>query len=161
MPTPAPRIDIPRYMGDWFVIASIPTRLEKNAFDAIESYRLDDDGTIETTFTYRKGAFDGKPKKVTARGFVKDDDPSKSVWGMQFLWPIKADYRIAWISEDYSQVVVAREKRDYLWIMARTPTIPDADLARMKSFAASIGYDPARIEDVPQKPEGERAPRAN
>jgi apolipoprotein D and lipocalin family protein len=160
MPTPAPRIDIPRFMGDWYVIASIPTRLEKDAFDAIENYRLDDDGTIDTTFTFRKGAFDGKPRKLNARGFVKDD-PSKSVWGMQFVWPIKADYRIAWIAPDYSQVVVARAKRDYVWIMARTPGIPAEDLAKLKSFAGSLGYDPAKILDVPQKPIGERAPRPN
>ena len=150
MPTPAPRVDIPRYMGDWYVIATIPTRLEKDAFNAVESYRLDDDGTIETTFQYRKGGFDGKPKKLKARGFVRDD-PSNSVWGMQFVWPIKADYRIAWIAPDYSQVVVAREKRDYLWIMARTHEIPDEDFAKLKSFAVSLGYDPAKIEKTPQR----------
>ena len=151
MEIPAPHVDIPRYMGDWYVIASIPTPLEKNAYNAVESYALDDDGSIETTFTYRKGGFDGEPKKVTARGFVKDGATS-SVWGMRFIWPIKSDYRIAWIAEDYSQVVVAREKRDYVWIMARTPTVDPADLAKHKSFAQSLGYDAAKIRDVPQKP---------
>ncbi len=151
MPIPAPQVDIRRYMGDWYVIAGIPTRLEKHAFSAVESYRLDDDGSIDTTFQFRKGGFDGKPKTLKARAFVREH-PTKSVWGMQFIWPIKADYRIAWIAEDYSQVVVAREKRDYLWIMARTPAIPDADLARLKSFAVSLGYDPAKIENNPQRP---------
>jgi apolipoprotein D and lipocalin family protein len=134
------------------VIASIPSRLEKSAFNAVESYRLDDDGSIETTFRYRKGGFDGTQKTIHARGFVRDRS-TNAVWGMQFLWPIKADYRIAWIADDYSQVVVAREKRDYVWIMARTPKIPDEDLATMKSFAASLGYDPEKIEDVPQRAE--------
>jgi apolipoprotein D and lipocalin family protein len=151
MKIPAPQVDIPRYMGDWYVIASIPTALEKNAYNAIESYALDDDGSIQTTFTYRKGGFDGEPKKITARGFVKDD-PSKSVWGMRFIWPIQSDYRIAWIAEDYSQVVVAREKLDYVWIMARTPSVDPADLTKLKSFAQSLGYDAAKIQDVPQKP---------
>ena len=151
MSTPAPRIDIPRYMGDWYVIAVIPTPLEKDVFNAVESYRLDDDGSIETTFRYRKGGFDGKPKTLHARGFVRDRS-TNSVWGMQFIWPIKSDYRIAWIADDYSQVVVAREKRDYLWIMARTPEIPDDDLASRKSFAAQLGYDIAKIRDVPQRP---------
>jgi apolipoprotein D and lipocalin family protein len=149
MTLPTPQVDIPRYMGDWYVIGGIPTPLEKDAFNAIENYSLETDGTIKTTFTYRKGSFDGKPKKIGARGFVKDD-PSHAVWGMQFIWPIKADYRIAWISPDYSQVVVAREKRDYLWIMARSPVIPDGDYAKLTELAVSLGYDPAEIKKSPQ-----------
>ena len=149
MQIPAPHVDIPRYMGDWYVIASIPSRLEQDAFNAVESYALDEDGTIRTTFTFRKGGFDGKPKKLTARGFVKDA-ATHAVWGMRIVWPFKSDYRIAWIADDYSQVVVAREKRDLVWIMARTPHVDDGDLARLKSFAQSLGYDVAKIQDVPQ-----------
>src|SRR5262245_32842093 len=149
METPAPHVDLPRYMGDWHVIATIPTRLEKEAHNSVETYRLDDDGSIETTFRYRKGSFDGKPKTVHARGYVKDRD-NNAVWGMQFIWPIKADYRIAWIADDYSQVVVAREKRDYVWIMARTPRIPDEDLRERIRFAERLGYDAAKIRAVPQ-----------
>ena len=151
MSTPAPTIEIPRYMGDWYVIGSIPTSMEKDAYNAVENYKLDEDGTIATTFTYRKGGFDGKPKKTTARGFVKDKT-TNSIWGMQFIWPIKADYRIAWISPDYQQVVVAREKRDYLWIMARKPKIDESDYESMKKFAGTLGYDVSQIKRVPQDP---------
>lgn len=55
-------------------------------------------------------------------------------------------------------MVVAREKRDYVWIMARTPQVSGSDLARLKSFAVSLGYDATKIQDVPQN--GERAPVA-
>lgn len=151
METPAPQVDLKRYMGDWHVIGVIPTRLEKDAYNAVETYRLDDDGSIETTFRFRKGGFDGKAKELHARGFVKDR-VTNSIWGIQFIWPIKADYRIAWIADDYSQVVVAREKRDYLWIMARTPQIPDADYRERVAFAVGLGYDAAKIVKVPQKP---------
>ena len=44
------KVDLERFMGDWYVIASIPTFIEKEAFNAVESYRLDDDGTVATTF---------------------------------------------------------------------------------------------------------------
>ena len=44
-------VDLPRFMGDWYVVANIPTRLEKGAHNPIESYRLDTDGTIATTFS--------------------------------------------------------------------------------------------------------------
>ena len=70
---------------------------------------------------------------------------------MQFVWPIKADYRIAWLAPDYSQTVIGREKRDYVWIMARTPRIPDADYERILRFIAGQGYDIALIRKVPQR----------
>jgi apolipoprotein D and lipocalin family protein len=100
-------VDLDRFMGDWYVIASIPTYIERDAWNAVESYHLDDDGSIATTFTFRKGGFDGPEKRYTPRGFVFDRS-SNAVWGMQFVWPIKADYRIAYLSEDYGQTVIAR-----------------------------------------------------
>ena len=60
-PIPTARhVDVDRFMGDWYVIASIPTVIERDAHEAIESYRLDADGTVATTFTFRKGGFDGE-----------------------------------------------------------------------------------------------------
>ena len=150
-------VDLQRFMGDWYVIASIPTYFERDAWNAVESYRLDPDGSIATTFTYRKGGFDGPERRMTPRGFVVDRD-SNAVWDMQFVWPIKADYRIAYLSADYGQTVIAREKRDYVWIMARTPTVSESEYSRLTSFVASIGYDTTRLRKVPQRwPAGDAA----
>jgi len=144
-----PKVDLPRFMGDWYVIANIPTRLEKDAHNAIESYRLAPDGTIATTFTFRAGAFDGPPKKYTPHGYVLDHE-SNAVWGMQFVWPVQADYRIVYLASDYSQTVIAREARDYVWIMARTPQIAADDYRRLLDLVAGLGYDVSRIRTVPQ-----------
>jgi apolipoprotein D and lipocalin family protein len=152
-PAPMPaveRVDLGRFMGDWYVIASIPTFLERGAHNAVESYRLDDDGTIATTFTFRAGSFDGAERRYNPRGFVLDP-ASNALWGMQFVWPVKADYRIVYLAPDYSQTVIAREKRDYVWIMARTPAIEEADYQRLLGFVVSLGYDPARVQKVPQR----------
>ncbi len=151
------QVDLPRFMGSWYVIGNIPTAVEKDAYNAVETYKLADDGTIDTTFTYRKGGFDGKPKEMKPRGFVRDQ--SNALWGMQFIWPIKADYRIVWLADDYSQTIVGREKRDYLWIMARTPNIPDADYQKHVAFAQALGYDVTKIRKVPQR--GDEDTRTN
>ena len=145
-----PRVELERFMGDWYVIANIPTFLEKSAHNAVESYRMDDDGTIATTFTFRDGGFDGPQKRYTPRGYVLEPE-SNAVWGMQFIWPIKAEYRIAYLSPDYTRTVIAREARDYVWIMARTPSIPEADYARMVGIVGRLGYDTSRIQKVPQR----------
>jgi apolipoprotein D and lipocalin family protein len=143
-------VDLQRFMGDWHVIANIPTFIEKGAHNAVESYRLAPDGTIETTFTFRDGSFDGPQKRYNPRGFVVPDT-GNAVWGMRFVWPFRADYRIAYVDRDYRMTVVAREKRDYLWIMAREPQIPEADYQKLIEFAAGQGYDVSKIERVPQQ----------
>ena len=143
-------VDLERFMGDWYVIANIPTFLEKGAHNAVETYTLNDDGSIATTFVYRKDGFDGKRKEYNPKGFVTDTT-SNAVWGMRFIWPIKADYRIVHLAEDYSQTVIARNKRDFVWIMARTPTISAEDYAALTDLVESLGYDLSRLQKVPQQ----------
>ena len=143
-------VDLERFMGDWYVIANIPTFLEKGAHNAVETYELNDDGTIATTFTYRDGGFDGKQKVYTPKGFVRDTE-TNARWGMRFIWPIKADYRIVYLDDDYTQTIIARQKRDFVWIMAREPQISDSDYAMLLEFVESLGYDVSKVERVPQE----------
>ncbi|MGB8693517.1 MAG: lipocalin family protein [Steroidobacteraceae bacterium] len=149
LPT-VPHVDLERFMGDWYVIACIPTYIEKGAHNPVESYRLEADGTIATTFTFRAGGFDGKAKRYKPRGFVIDRN-SNAIWGMQFMWPIKADYRIIYLDAAYGQTIIGRQQRDYLWIMARTPQISAADYQRMVDYAGQRGYDLSRLQKMPQQ----------
>lgn len=122
----ADSVDVPRFMGDWYVIAHIPTRPERNAYDAVESYALRPDGRIQTTFTYRKGSFQAPLKSMHPIGQVAKQG-NGALWRMQFFWPFKAEYVIAWRDAEYARTIVARSKRDYVWYMARTPQVSDAD----------------------------------
>ena len=151
-------LELSRFMGDWYVIANIPTSLERDAHNAVESYRLDPDGSIATTFTFRDGAPDGKVKRYCPRGFVLDRR-SNAIWGMQFIWPIKADYRIVYVSPDYQRTIVGREKRDNVWVMARTPQLSDAQFQELRDRVAREGYDMTNFALVPQQwPESADAP---
>ncbi len=147
---PVDYVDLERFMGDWYVIANIPTFVEKEAYNAVETYALNDDGTVATTFVFRKGGFDGKRKEHNPTGFVREGT-GNAVWGMQFIWPIKADYRIVYLDDDYTQTIIGRNKRDYVWLMARTPTIPDADYERHMQRIEEMGYDMDEINKVPQR----------
>jgi apolipoprotein D and lipocalin family protein len=141
-------VDLPRFMGDWYVIASIPTAFEKGVHNGVESYRLAGDSTVETTFTFNKDAFDGPQKTYRPRGFVRDK-ASNAVWDMQFVWPLRAEYRIIYLNPEYTHTVIGRTKRDYLWIMARVPSIPQADYERILRFVAEQGYDLSKVQKVP------------
>ena len=142
-------VDLDRFMGDWYVVANIPTWIERDAHNAVETYRLAEDGTVETTFTFRVDGFDGDVKRYSPGGFIRDQE-SNAVWGMQFIWPFKADYRVIYLTDDYSQTVIGRQKRDYVWIMARSPFISDEDYRRILSLIERQGYDISKVQKVPQ-----------
>ena len=143
-------VDLQRFMGDWYVIANIPTFIEKGAHNAIESYAMNEDGSIATTFTFYQDGFDGEKKVYNPTGFVRDTD-SNAIWGMQFIWPFKADYRIVYLDADYTTTVIGRNARDYVWIMARTPMIDDTDYNMLVSLIAQQGYDISKLQRVPQQ----------
>jgi apolipoprotein D and lipocalin family protein len=145
-----PQVDLPRFMGDWYVIAHIPSRLERNAYDAVESYSMRPDGRVQTTFHYRNGSFDAPLKSLRPIGTVQTDS-GNAIWGMQFIWPIRAEYVIVYLDDDYSQTIVGRSSRDYAWVMARTPTISQADYDQNVQRLAALGYDVTRVRRVPQR----------
>ncbi len=146
----AAHVALERFMGDWFVIANIPTFIERGAHNAVERYELSPDGTIATTFTFNADAFDGELKTYHPRGFIKDAK-SNAVWGMQFIWPIKADYRIVYVSDDYTRTIIGRERRDYAWIMARTPQIAESEYRALLDILQAEGYDISRVQRAPQQ----------
>lgn len=70
---------------------------------------------------------------------------------MRFVWPFKAEYLITHVAEDYSRTIISRNKRDYVWIMARTPQIPDGDYAHLLNILKEQSYDLDKVRKVPQQ----------
>ena len=113
-----PYVDINRFMGDWYVIANIPTFIEKRATNAIESYKLNNKGEIETTFSFFQDSPSGKKKVYRPRGFIHNPQ-TNAEWRMQFVWPFKLPFLIIDLASDYSHTVIGVPNRKYVWIMAR------------------------------------------
>lgn len=151
-------VDVERYMGDWYVIAHIPPKVVSNSYNNIESYKLVDDDTIQTVYTYREGSFDGEAKSMEPVAKVLEEADG-AVWAMQFFWPIKMEYTISYVSPDYQTTIVARSKRDWVWIMARTPSIDEATTQGLVQRVADLGYDARTLRFVPQQALSERADR--
>ena len=147
---PVTHVDLPRFMGAWYVIASIPTRFEKNAYNAVETYTLQPDGNIYTAFRFNNGSYQSPVKAIHSTAFVKADS-GNAVWGVQIFWPAKAQYVVAYLKDDYSQVIVARDARDYTWVMARTPTISQADYDSLLERVKQLGYSIKDVRKVPQQ----------
>ena len=142
-------VDLKKFMGDWYVIANIPTFIEKQATNATESYRLNENGIIETTFTFFKNSPDGEKKVYYPKGFIHNKK-TNAEWRMQFLWPFKLPFLIIELDEDYTYTVIGHPSKKYVWIMARDPRIEEERYNLILDNLSEIGYDTALIQKVPQ-----------
>ncbi|EIL87018.1 lipocalin family protein [Rhodanobacter sp. 115] len=123
---------------------------EKHAFNAVETYTLQPDGNIHTTFRFNNGGFDGPVKHIQSTGYVHAGS-GNAVWGVKLFWGFKAQYIVAWLKPDYSEMIVARDKRDYTWVFARTPNVSPADYAALVARVKTLGYDVSKLRKVPQQ----------
>lgn len=148
------KVDLERFMGDWYVIGFIPIDLpffsEEGAHNGVESYRLTDEGIIETTYTFRDGGFDLPERRFTPKGWVHDHE-TNAEWRMQFLWPFRSAYLIVYLDQEYQKTIIGVPDRSNVWIMSRDPQMGDAEYRRMLSHAAGLGYDVAKVKRVPQR----------
>ncbi len=136
--TTVEKLNIERFMGDWYVLADIATPFDKDAYAPTEHYVLKSDGMVETTYRYQKGNATGDFKSRTMTARPNSELPS--IWGMRLIWPFEADYRIVHIHPDYETTIVARNKRDFVWLMARTPTIDQSAFDTLLEKVQSLGY---------------------
>ena len=149
LPT-APRVDLERFMGDWYVQGHIPASAERTAYNGVASYALEGDRKVLTTYAFRKGGFDGEVKVMNPTGTVRDRE-SNAEWGMKFFWFFSAEYLVAHVDEAYSETIIARTRRDYVWIMTREPEISDERYAELAARVEALGYDTSKLRRLPQR----------
>ncbi len=145
----ADHVDLERFMGTWYVHGYTSTPLDRNAYDATESYKLGEDGKIDTTYRFRKGGHDGKWKTMTPKGWVHDKE-SNAEWRMRFFGIFTSPYYILYVSPDYKETVIGHPDKDLAWIMTRSPEISERDYERLLFELARRDYDMEKVERVPQ-----------
>lgn len=143
-----PRVELARYMGPWFVVGAIGLGLEKGAHNAVETYTMNPDGTIATVFQYRQDSFTGELKTKVTRAWVKERTDNAE-WKVRTFWPLKQQYLISHLETDYSAVIVARDARDYVWILARNPKMTDGQYESYLGKIEAMGYDMSKFERYP------------
>ncbi len=142
-------VDLPRFMGDWYVIGTIPWIFEKNNVGTMDIYKMRPDGRIDITYVFHEKELSAKCQEMHALATVLDRK-SNARWGVQFFWPFKAPYFVIDLAPDYSTTIIGYPTRDLIWIMARTPALSDSNYQVLLEKAASQGYDLKRIVKVPQ-----------
>ena len=142
-------VDLKRFMGDWFVIANIPTFIEKNATNAVESYSMGDNGEVKTNFTFFQNYPHGKKKVYKPTGYIHNTD-TNAEWRMQFLWPFKMPFLIIDLDKQYQYTVIGYPNRKYLWIMSRNPEMDSNLYNSIIDQLSKKGFDISKIKKVTQ-----------
>ena len=147
LPT-VPALDLDRYAGQWHEIARYPNSFERDcARDVTATYTRNADGTVQVVNACRKA--DGSVMR--AEGLARMAAPPAKLevrfapaW-LSWLPLVWADYWVIDLADDYSYAVVGEPSRDYLWILARDPRLPDAVLDRIVARLSDLGYEPQRL----------------
>ncbi len=144
---PVDYVDLDKFMGDWYVIANIPTWIEKGAHNALEQYFWNDKGYIDVVFSFNKDSVSGTYKKLTQKAFVYNK-MTNAEWRIQPFWPLKLPYIVIDLDEEYTYTVIGYPSRKFLWIMSRSKSLDEQTLNKIYEKLDAQGYDTSLIEKV-------------
>ena len=114
-------LDINRYMGRWYEIASFPSRFQpRNGANTRATYTLNEDGTVHVlneTFT------DGKRGSIEGSAYKADPKSDEAKLKVKFyvppflpIIPVVGDYWVLYIDDDYHYALIGQPSRKYLWV---------------------------------------------
>ncbi|MES3039262.1 MAG: lipocalin family protein [Bdellovibrionota bacterium] len=145
-----PYVDIPKFMGNWFVISAIPTYFEKDAFQATEAYTWNEKkDRIDIDYRHKEGSMNGKEKSIPQKAFIYNKE-TNSEWRVQPFWPLKFAYLVIDLAPDYSDTVIGVPDRDHVWIMARSRVMNEDRYNELVEKIRKLGYDTSKLIKVPQ-----------
>lgn len=140
-----PEVDLSRYLGTWYEIASYPQFFQRRCTGVTATYTLRDDGLINVENRCFKGSLEGREAVATGRARVPDPAESAKL-EVSFFGPFWGDYWVIDLGEDYEYAVVGNPGRDYLWILCRTPTMEDTVYQSILERLRANGYTLEELE---------------
>lgn len=157
-PADAPRtvaaVDLARYAGVWHEAGRFPNRFEDgdglSCADVTATYAPRPDGRIGVVNRCRNAAVAGNPERVAEGRAYAVEGSGNARLRVSFFWPFYGDYWILGLAPDYRWAVVGDPRREYLWILSRTPDMAEADFAAAVEIARREGFDTARLRRTPR-----------
>jgi apolipoprotein D and lipocalin family protein len=140
---PVNKLDLKKYSGTWYSLYSIPTIFDKGSRETTTKYTLNKDGFYNVLTTYKK-LNDEKIYSRNSKMFPSDDGDNGELQA-QFIWPIKVDYWIIELADDYSYVVVGHPDHKFLFIMSRNQTMPKKTHDEIVTRCKAKGYEVAKL----------------
>lgn len=146
----AVRWESDRYLGQWFEIARLDHSFQRGLEQVTAEYTRHPDGTIHVRNRGLDGVT-GRWREATARARPMGD-PATASLRVTFFPPFSGGYHVIRLAEDYSIALVTGNDRSYLWLLSRTPTLPEPVVADWLAFARERGFQVDRIVRDPPRP---------
>lgn len=138
-----PAVDLSRYVGQWYEIARLPNRFQKNCADSVTAnYTLRSDGNIQVVNRCRKAS--GEFTTATGKAKIVDKKTNAKL-KVTFFWPFYGKYWILDLGPNYEYAVVGEPGRDYLWILSRTQQIDESLYQQLLAKMQARGFDTTRM----------------
>jgi apolipoprotein D and lipocalin family protein len=144
-----PHVDLQKYAGKWYEIASYPQRFQKGCHCTTAEYTLTDKGYVIVENKCNKDSVNGKISGIKGKAFVVENSGNAKL-KVQFFWPVRGKYWIIDLADDYSYAVVSHPNRKYLWILSRTPKMDGVIYERILSRLREKGFDLTKLKVTPQ-----------
>ena len=144
-------VDLNRYVGLWYEIASFPTRFQKGCSCTTAEYQLTDKDYIKVI---NKCNRDGKVSHIEGKAFVVKGSGNAKL-KVQFFWPFKGDYWIVELDPDYKWAAVGNKSREYLWILSRTKFLDDTVFKEICHKLQLKGFDTSKLRKTAHECDGQ------
>jgi apolipoprotein D and lipocalin family protein len=139
-----PFVELERYMGKWYEIASFPQRFQKGCTGSTAEYSIRQNGKVKVLNSCRLNSLDGPKKSATGTAHVVDHETNAKL-KVTFFWPFYGDYWILDLGPNYEYAMVGDSSRKYLWFLSRTPSIEPEVLEHLRERADQLGFDLAKL----------------
>ena len=140
---PVGNFQLARYLGRWYEIARLDHRFERGLSRVTATYSLRDDGGVRVL----NRGFDeasGKWKEAEGKAYFVEDATTGHL-KVSFFGPFYGAYGIFALDPDYRYSLISGPDSSYFWLLARTPTLDEAERKRLVSLAASKGFDTSKL----------------
>lgn len=144
-----PYVDLKKYAGKWYEIASYPQRFQKGCHCTTAEYTLTDKNYVIVENRCRKDSVDGKQAYIKGKAFIEKNSGNAKL-KVQFFWPFRGKYWIIDLADDYSYAVVSHPNKKYLWILSRTSTMESSTYNQILSRLKEKGFDLSKLEKTVQ-----------
>lgn len=148
--TTVKKVDLEKYMGKWYEIARYDHSFERDLVGVTATYSLLPNNRIRVVNEGYKHTLNGSLKSAVGKAKVPDMNEPGKLKVSFFLW-FYSDYYILELAEDYSYALIGSSSDNYLWILSRTPILPEVTLKRILDKAQKRGYDTEKLIFVKQQ----------
>jgi len=137
-----PRVEIDRYVGKWYEIASIPVSQQEGCSCTAAEYSVIEEGVLRVVNTCKK---QGETDQAEGKAFVVPNSNNAKL-RVQFFWPFRGDYWVLELDDDYRWAVVGVPSRKYVWVLSRSPVMDEETLRLLLERVAAKGFDVDKIQ---------------